>query len=335
MKTKEIILENAPAIEGLRFRHFAGKSDYPMMLKILEKAADADQDDFSSTLADLEHDYSYLTNCDPKEDMILAEVNGETVAYGRVSWHQIDKNKNRIYSQFVKILPEWREKGIERAMMGWNEKRLAIIAADHPADGKRFYQSYSLENKTAMNTLLQAMGYEPIRYFFEMDRPLDEIPEATLPEGIEVRPAQKEDYRKIWDSSIDAFRDHWGFSQPQEEDYVDYSTSRYFQPELWQVAWDGDEVVASVLNYVDEEYNKKFNKKCGWTEEISTRREWRRRGIAKALIARSMQMHKDNGMTSVALGVDTENPSGALQLYEGLGYQKKRTMITFRKEMIS
>ena len=333
MKTKEIIVENTPVIEGLRFRTFAEKPDYPKMLEILEKNADADDDDFASTLEDLEHDYSHLTNSDPYKDMILAEVNGETVAYGRVSWHQIDKTKNRIYSQFIKIVPKWRNMGIEQAMMGWNEQHLMAIAAEHPKDGKRFYQSYSLENKDKFNAILNAMGYRPNRYFFEMDRPLDTIAEATLPKGIEVRPAKKEDYRKIWDASIDAFRDHWGFSEPEEEDYISYSTSRYFQPDLWQVAWDGNEVVASVLNYIDEEYNKKFNKKCGWTEEISTRREWRRRGIAKALILRSMKMHKELGMTSVALGVDTENPNGALQLYEGLGYKKKRTMITFRKEI--
>ena len=333
MKTKEITVENAPVIEGLRFRHFAGESDYPKMLVILERSAEADDDEFSSTLDDLVHDYSHLTNCDINEDMILVDINDETVAYGRVSWHQIDKTKNRIYSQFIKIIPEWRNMGIEQAMMDWNENRLREIAAEHPEDGKRLFQTYSLENKENLNAILKDMGYEPIRYFFEMDRPLDDIPEATLPEGIEVRPAQKEDYRKIWDASIDAFRDHWGFSQPEEEDYISYSTSRYFQPDLWQVAWDGDEVVASILNYVDEEHNKKFNMKCGWTEEISTRREWRRRGIAKALIARSMQMHKDNGMTTVALGVDTENPNGALQLYEAMGYKKKRTMVTFRKEM--
>ncbi len=96
-------------------------------------------------------------------------------------------------------------------MMSWNEKRLQEIAAEHPNDGKRFYQTYSLENKVSLNAILTDRGYEPIRYFFEMDRPLDEIPEAVLPEGIEVRPAKKEDYRRIWDASIDAFRDHWGF----------------------------------------------------------------------------------------------------------------------------
>jgi GNAT superfamily N-acetyltransferase len=333
MKSKAINLQNAPAIEGLSFRSFAGKSDYPKMHNILTKASTVDQDDYSDTLEDIEHNYSHLTNCDPKTDMLLTEVNGEAVAYSRVGWYQIDKNKNRIYYHFIKIVPEWRGKGIEQAVLKWNEARLLTIAKDHPQDGKRLFQSYSMDKKEWQTAILKEMGYKTTRYFFEMDRPLDEIPEAPLPEGIVVRPAEEKDYRKIWDASVEAFRDHWGFSEPEEEDYISYSTSRHFQPQLWQVAWDGDEVVASVLNYIDEEYNKKFNKQCGWTEEISTRREWRRKGIAKALIARSMAMHKELGMTTVALGVDTENPSGALQLYEGLGYRKKRTMMTFRKPM--
>ena len=78
---------------------------------------------------------------------------------------------------------------------------------------------------------------------------------------------------------------------------------------------------------------KSLNRKRGWTEEISTRRQWRRKGIAKALIVRSMHMHKANGMTEVGLGVDTQNPNGALQLYQSLGYKKERTSINFRKPM--
>ena len=87
------------------------------------------------------------------------------------------------------------------------------------------------------------------------------------------------------------------------------------------------------MNYIDEDYNKKYNKQRGWTEEITTRKPWRRRGIAKALIVRSMHMHQAKGMTEVALGVDTDNPNGALKLYQSLGYEKERTWITFRKDM--
>jgi ribosomal protein S18 acetylase RimI-like enzyme len=166
-----------------------------------------------------------------------------------------------------------------------------------------------------------------------MSRSLDDIPEAKLPDGIEVRPVRDEDTYKIWRASVEAFRDHWGFSEPKDKEFISYKESKYFQPDLWQVAWDGDEVVSSVMNFIEHDYNEKNKSKRGWTENISTRREWRRRGIARALIVRSMHMHKAKGMTEVALGVDTKNPNGALRLYQSLGYEKDKTHITYRKAM--
>ncbi len=333
MKNKAIVLGYAPQIPGLQFRGFAGESDYPSMVEILEAATRADQEERAVTLEDLRHDYEHLTNSDPEKDMLFAEINGQPIAYARVEWWQEEDPNHRIYSLFVNLVPEWRRQGIEEAMLGWCQRRLKEIADDHPQDSQRFYQTYSNGYKAAYNGILESLGYQPARYFIEMSRPLEDIPEAALPEGIDLRPVRKQDERAVWEASIEAFRDHWGFSEPDEEDYKSYQGSKYYQPELWQVAWDGDEIVSSVMNYIDEDYNRKYNKQRGWTEEITTRKAWRRRGIAKALIVRSMHMHKAKGMTEVGLGVDTDNPNGALKLYQSLGYEKVKTWITFRKEM--
>ncbi len=333
MLTKEIINKNRPAIDGLKLRGFAGKSDFPLMLNIIEKESKVDKDENAITLRDIQHDYAHLTNSDPKKDMIFAEINGDAVAYSRVeNWQEKDPN-DRIYSLFIHILPNWRNQGIEEALIHWCEARLEIIAKEHPQDSKRYFQTYNNAHKTAHNEILLSQGYEAARFSIEMSRLLDEIPEAELPDGIEVRPVRDEDTYKIWRASIEAFRDHWGFSEPKDEDYISYKGSKYFQPDLWQVAWDGDEVVSSVMNYIEHDYNQKYHRKRGWTENISTRREWRRRGIARALIVRSMHMHKAKGMTEVALGVDTNNPNGALRLYLSLGYEKDKTHITYRKAM--
>jgi mycothiol synthase len=333
MKSKTIDLDDAPEIQGLRFRTFAGEDDFPGMYKIVEKAAIVDKEDHVATLEDIRHDYEHLSRSNPETDMIFAEIDGESVAYSRVGWYQEDDPNHRIYYHFVNIMPEWRYKGLETAMMKWCESRLLEVAADHPRDSKRFFQTYSDEEMSELNALLEALGYQRARYDFRMSRTLDDIPEAALPEGIEVRPVRMEDTFKIWQASMEAFLDHWGSTKPDKDEYESYRTSKYFQPDLWQVAWDGDEVVSSVMNYINHDYNAQANKSCGWTENISTRREWRRRGIARALIVRSMHMHKALGMTEVALGVDTENPNGALQLYQSLGYQTDRTRVTFRKEI--
>jgi mycothiol synthase len=333
MKNNEVYIENAPNLEGLSFRKFAGESDYPEMVKIVDVTSKADKEEVAETLEDIKHNYAHLTNSDPSTDMLFAEINGETIAYSRVEWWQEENPNDRIYSHFVNIHPEWRSQGIENTMIRWCENRLKAIASKHPQDGQFFFHTYSNAFKLAFNEILESLDYKAVRYFIEMSRSLENIPTAKLPEGIEVRPVQKEDIRKVWDAANDAFRDHWGYSKPKEEHFIEYQGSKFFQPELWQVAWESDKVVASVMNYIEHDYNKKFHRKRGWTENISTRKAWRRRGIARALIIRSMHMHKEKGMTEVGLGVDTDNPNGALKLYQDLGYVKNKTWITYRKPM--
>jgi ribosomal protein S18 acetylase RimI-like enzyme len=333
MNTNKIILNPQPSIEGLSFRGFDGDSDFPIMVNIVAVSAEADKEDFAVTLDSLRHDYQHLTNSDPYQDMIFAEIDEAPIAYSRVQWWQEEDPNDRIYAHFVKILPKWRGQGIEEAMIEWCENRLQQIAQSHPKDSQRFFQTDSNDQNTRFAELIKDMGYKPIRYSISMSRPLEDIPQANLPDGIEVRFVNAQDVRKIWDASIEAFRDHWGFSMPKEEDFIGYKGSKYYQPELWQVAWKDDQVVGSILNYIDQDYNRKFDRKRGWTEEITTHRDWRRRGIAKALIVRSMHMHKAKGMTEVALGVDTNNPTGALKLYQSLGYIKERSWTIYRKPL--
>ena len=334
MNEKEILLDNAPIIEGIIFRNFIGEADYPKMIKVIEIVNKADQEEHVETLEDLKNAYEHLTNSDPYEDMLIAEVNGEMIAYSRVEWWQEEDPNDRIYAHFLNLVPQWRNQGIEEAIIQWSEARLRDIAKNHPQDSQRFFQTYSNEFKPRFNQILDELEYSETRYFIEMSRPLDIIPAAELPAGIEVYPVQDpETARKVWEAANEAFKDHWGYSEPKEEHYQEYINSKYFQPELWQVAWDGDEIIASVMNFIEHDYNKEFNRQRGWTENISTRKEWRRRGIAKALIVRSMHMHKAKGMTEVGLGVDTNNPNGALKLYQDLGYKQDKTFINFRKPL--
>ena len=331
MKNKPYLIEHN--LEGIVFRKFQGEGDFPKMLAVIDAAAAADGDETSTTVEDIKNDYQHLTNSDPEKDMIFAEVDGQVVAYSRVAWMTEENPEKTIYSHFIHIHPEWRNRGIEKAMIQWCEDRLTTIAKQQPQRNPCFFQTFSNDLKPELSKILEDLDYQPIRYFFEMSRPLENLPEADLPEDVEVRPVLEQDIHKIWEASVEAFRDHWGFAEPSEEDFDGYKKSKYFQPELWQVAWHGDKVVGSILNYIDHDYNQKYDKKRGWTEEITTHRDWRRKGIAGALIVRSMKMHKAKGMEEVALGVDTNNLTGALRLYQRLGYEKDKTMISFRKPM--
>jgi mycothiol synthase len=107
-----------------------------------------------------------------------------------------------------------------------------------------------------------------------------------------------------------------------------------FDPAIWQVAWDGDEVAGMILNFIDREENEKFGRQWGYTEEICVRRPWRKRGLASSLIAHSLRVLKERGMNTAALYVDAENLSGALRLYEKMGYEVIRRGSDHRKPLV-
>jgi ribosomal protein S18 acetylase RimI-like enzyme len=88
-----------------------------------------------------------------------------------------------------------------------------------------------------------------------------------------------------------------------------------------------------VLNRLDHEQNEVHQRLRGYTQDIFVRRPWRRRGLARALLVQSIEMFRQMGMAETALGVDTQNPSGALRLYESLDYREVRRHTFFDKAL--
>lgn len=320
-----------PDVPGLHFRTFAGAADFPLMVAVIESSKLADKIERSDTVEEIANNYAHLVNCDPYQDMVMAEVNGELVGYGRCAWRQ-EADGKRIYYHIGFLNPAWRRRGIGTAMLHWFQARLRVIAAEHPEDGPRFYESWVADTEHGVAALLEANGYTPIRYGFEMvRRNLDEVPPVDLPAGLEMRPVLPEHYRAIWDASDEAFRDHWGYTPPDEADYEAWLKNPVvFTPQLWQVAWDGDQVAGQVRNFINQQENEEYGRKRGYTEFISVRRPWRRRGLACALILRSLRLLHSMGMEEAALGVDAENLSGALRVYESCGFTVVKRFATYR-----
>lgn len=331
-----IEINNAPAIPGLAFRHFRGESDYPKMVAAISASAEADKLERVTTVEDIANSYAHLVNSDPYQDMIFAEVNGEVIGYSR-GWWQEEENGPRLYGFVGFLVPAWRRKGIGWVMLQWMESHLRDVASRHPVEKEKFFEEGASQEETSLAIMLEKAGYKPIRHFWEMVRPsLDDIPDFSLPEGLEVRPVQADHIRAIWDAANEAFRDHWGFSQPTEEDYKAWQENKtLFQPELWQVAWDvaTNQVAGQVRTFIDHARNEKYNHKRGYTEFISVARPWRKRGVARALIVRSLRVQKEQGMTESALGVDSENLSGATRVYEDCGFRVTKQGTIYRKPL--
>ena len=181
---------------------------------------------------------------------------------------------------------------------------------------------------------LESLGYEAAHWGASLVRPhLDEIPDGRLPDGVEVRPVAADMLRPIWEAHQEAFRQEWGFSEPAEEDFTLFVDDPLRDESLWKIAWCGDVVVGQVKSYINREENVEQHRLRGYTEEISVHADWRNRGIAGALLAMSLRELGSRGMTEAALGVDTDNPGGALHLYTSLGFELQTYQAVYEKPL--
>ena len=329
-----LALADAPAIPGLAFRGYRGPEDLPAMLSVYTAAHEADGLEEVTTLEDLQRNYATLVNCDPARDILLAEVDGELVAYSRVFWTDL-VDGGRSYENFGFVDPAWRRRGIGGAMHRHNERLLRSIAAGHEGVEPKFFGSEGVESDPGNTALMRNDGYEAARYFYDMVAPsLEDISAPRMPEGIQARPVSREQYRVIWDAMAEAFRDHWGEAEWVEADWERFSADPdNDDPRFWRVGWDGDEIAGAIVTTVPVEENERFGRSRVYVASVSVRRPWRRRGLARALLASSLVAAREAGYTSASLGVDTNSPTGATDLYRSLGFEPEKTFIAWRKAM--
>ena len=162
---------------------------------------------------------------------------------------------------------------------------------------------------------------------------LDDVPALPMPDGLEIRPVEPGAASAVFDAENEAFRDHWGHHEHGEEAFRQTYGQAETNTDLWVVAWDGDEVAGVVETWIWPAENERLGVRRGWLERISVRRPWRRRGLGRALTAAAMRKLREAGMDEAMLGVDAENPTGALGLYESLGFTVFRRSTAYRRPL--
>jgi GNAT superfamily N-acetyltransferase len=320
------------AAVDLRLRPYAGEPDLAEIVRILNAEAEADRIAERRTIEGLAAAFSHPSESfDPRRDVTVAEVDGRPVAVAEREW--VDTTDGlREYRVDGAVEPAWRRRGIGTALLLENERRQRELAATHVTANARVFGSWSGDTQPGDATILRAAGFAPVRWFFEMTRPtLDGVAEAPLPDGLELRPIGRERARQVWDADIEAFGDHWGGFDHSDEHLARWLAEPSTDLSLWVVAFDGDEVAGGIINAIDAAENAALGLRRGWLASVFTRRRWRNRGLATALIARSLTRLHERGMTSAALGVDADNPSGALGIYERIGFEVTYRSTAWRK----
>lgn len=194
------------------------------------------------------------------------------------------------------------------------------------------FRGFTAERDREVIGALERAGYRLIRHSLHMhiDLPEDVSP-PVWPDGITVRQFDPErDEREVYECVMDTFADHWDFERVPIDRWRQFNMrGGDFHPELWWLAEDDGQLAGVSLNAWHFSGDPRF----GWIGTLGVRRPWRRRGLGLALLQHSFADFKHRGATQVGLGVDAENLTGAVRLYERAGMRVARRNDQYEKAL--
>jgi len=336
MITQQLLTDQLPTPPGLTGYTWrpARRADAPAIYPLRLAADQADDSGGAGTLQDVERIFEDLWINTETDSRLALTPEGQVAALTLVFMNPQPEEEARSFI-WDEVHPEHRGSGLEAFALEWGEARGRQRLREAPDGLPRLLRSGSPDHLPQRIALLASRGFQPVRYFYRMRRDLSQpIPAGPLPEGFRFTRYTPELDQAMLDTFNESFRDHWGFQTVIREDWEKFFRQRAsFRPDLSLLVFDharGKREVSGIsYNIVDAEENARTGVKEGWIGDLGVRRPWRKRGLATAMLCESMRAFKAEGLDYAALGVDTENPTGALGLYEKLGFVAFRRMIVF------
>jgi ribosomal protein S18 acetylase RimI-like enzyme len=261
-------------------------------------------------------------------DTRLAESFGEPVAWGRI-WHRPSGEREERAFLLGGVAAKHRRAGIGSALLTWQIERARALLGDGSAPGAlpRYVRAQAYDFQAETLRLYERHGFREVRRGEEMVRELAMLPDAIVPDGIELvpwNPARGEEARLVTNA---AFADHWTFTPRDAAAWAHELAAFGKRLDLSCLALDAGRVVGVCRNAHFPDDEAVTGRRDGWIDQVSVLRSHRGRGIASALITRSLGVFRDASFTHAMLGVDRDNPTGAYALYERLGFRTLSRLI--------
>jgi mycothiol synthase len=254
---------------------------------------------------------------------------GELVGYTEV-W----TNSNPPVHPWIwgRVHPDYWGMGIASALLTWAEEHASRVLADLPADLRFAPRTGAPRIAENAKAVFEGRGFTYIRSSYQMRIEMNEAPPAPVwADGITVRTSTHEDIPAIYDAVRESFRDHFGHIEETYEEglarFAHFMKSDGQDPNLWFLAMDGDQIAGVNLSRL-ESYD---DVDVSWVNILGVRRPWRKHGLGLALLQHSFGEFYKRGKHAAGLGVDAQNLTGALKLYEKAGMSVHRVYDTYEK----
>lgn len=256
---------------------------------------------------------TWLSGLDLERDSLLFEDDGNLLGWGWAEPYHAAGVHIGIVAHGAK------GRGLGSRLIDFGQERLTD-------KGLSPFHMGTLAADREASKLAVARGYDDVRHFYEMAIQLEAPPSApSLPEGFAIEPFDEHDLRAFHDATEDAWRDHWdSHPMPFEQWWEERRANPSHDASLWSVVRHEGAIVATVRN----EANRNGG---GYVATLGVRREFRGRGLARALLLHTFRMFFDAGERRVSLGVDADSPTGATKLYESVGMEIENEEIMWRK----
>jgi mycothiol synthase len=306
--------------------------DLPALVALINEADAADKLERATTLQRLEHEMSFPT-IHPETDCFLSWEGDRLVGYTRLFFRQ--GAASTIYCWGV-VHPQWRRRGVGRRLLETAYGRATDYLPNIP-EGQVNFDCKSHEVEEDRKALFEGFGMKPVRYFVNSVRPLNgSLPPVRLPTGIRLRAFDPErDLKAVWQVDNAAFRDHWGYSESKLEEFEHWIQVPHLRPELWFLAEEetSGKIVGLGLNLIEPDWIAHTGRQEGYVDTLAVLQEHRRKGLGTALLVKSLHALQKAGMEAAHLHADAENLTGAMRLYERVGFRVRKTIIAYQKVM--
>lgn len=316
---------NLPGLDTSLALRTVGWGDLKAVTQLIYEVCKAEGDTgVAVTLEDLENEWKF-EGFNPEQDAFLVEISEGCLA-GYIAL--FDAGDHCDLSCDIYIHPKFKGTGVTTALLGAMETRAReFVRLAEP--GLRGFVRVVLDNKDeADRAVLTREGYSPVRYHWRMGIDLDATPpEPVLPAGFEIRPFVKDEHATaVWQARNEAFKGNWGSHALTFEEFSSYCFDNpEYDPTLWVVIWDGDEVAGFSIN--------RFRMGNGWIHILGVRPAWRKKGLGLALLYHSFGEFYKRGTKAVGLGVDASNVTGATRLYQKAGMSTVNEFVMLEKEL--